>query len=111
MKTQTFTVLALLLAGSLASAKVSDFNNLINENIKAQDSLHKEVNGNIKVVRQEIREKAAGGKVTVVETDMTSYNAPSRKMKFRKEVRQYQPSAKKQMDRVATEFKEAERDF
>ncbi len=111
MKTKIFALALVLFGSSLSWAKVSDFNNLISENIKAQDNLHRDVKGSVNLVKQELRAKAAEGKITVVETGGTYYNSPSRKMKFGKEVKHYRPSNQKQMDRIATEFSEAEQDF
>lgn len=111
MKTKTFTISLILLATSWSQARVSDFNNLIRENIKAQDSLHQEVKGNVNLVKKDLHQREAPAKLTVVETDAAQFSAPSRKMKFTKEVQQFRPSARKQLDRTANEFSEAEQDF
>jgi len=108
---QGLVLTATLMVGSNSWAKVSDFNNLINENIKAQDNLHNDVKVNMDIARQNLREKLSQGKVTVVQSEVSNYNAPSKKMRFRKEVYQHRPSIQKQMNRVAAELNEAERDF
>ncbi len=113
MKTNFLALVTVLVSSQLFSlssfAKVADFNNLINENIKAQDTLHQEVKVNMDLARQNLRE-ASPSKVTVME-DFSQYSVPSQKLRFKKEVYQYRPSTKKQMDRVATELKNADREF
>lgn len=96
-------ILAVMMISAVSQGKVSDFNSLISENIKSQNELHKEVNGNMQIVKEDLRNKVQPQKILVVETE--SYNAPSRKFKFKKETKYFQASDKKNMDRFASEMK------
>ena len=107
MKKLTLMIM-MMVVSQVSQAKVSDFNNLISENIKSQDALHKEVNTNMKVVRQEPK-NAAREKIVIVEAQ--TYNAPSRKLQFKKETHFYQASDKKNMDRLAAEVQQMNQEF
>ncbi len=101
-------IFAVLMVSQVSQAKVSDFNSLINENIKSQNALHKEVNDTMKLVKADLK-NAPKEKIVIVESQ--SYNAPSRKMQFKKETKYFQASDKKNMDRMATEVKEMNQEF
>ncbi len=104
--------IGLVLISQSGMAKVSDFNNLINENIKAQNEFHEDVKDSMKVVKQNPREKEIKAqKVTVMESEASQYSVPSRKFRFNKEMHQYRPSTQKQLDRLANELKDADEGF
>ncbi len=104
--------IGLVLISQSGMAKVSDFNNLINENIKAQNEFHEDVKDSMKVVKQNPREKEIKAqKVTVMESEASQYSVPSRKFRFSKEMHQYRPSTQKQIDRLANELKDADKGF
>ncbi len=99
----------LILIPVLGQAEVSDFNALIDENSKVQEELQ----DNIKeksVSTAKALEKPSE-KVVVVESE--AYNVPTngRTLKFKKELHQYRPSTKKDLNRLAEELKSAEREF
>lgn len=110
MKQITFMIL-LSTISSTTLAKVSDFNNLINENIKAQNQLHREVKDNMKIAKERMNEDGKGNKITIVESDSSQYTVPSKKMRYKKEVHQYRPSTQKQLDRLANELNDADKGF
>lgn len=97
----------LTLISSIGQTRVRDFNNLIKENIKAQNELHKEVKENADVVKAEVPTE----KIVIVESEASTFNAPSKDLRFRKETFQYKASEKKQRNRIATEVKEAQQAF
>ncbi len=114
-----FSVSALITSGvviltmaSLAHAKVDNFGDLIQDNISAQNELHNEVRQQMKVTRDQLK---PGQAATVVVDDggRTQINTPTSKrmLRYRKETAAKQVSKKKQMDRVAQEFDDANSSF
>ncbi|HEX7674251.1 MAG TPA: hypothetical protein VF412_08770 [Bdellovibrio sp.] len=96
------TVIAMIPAMSFA--KVSDFNAMIAENIKEQNQLHSTVTENVGEARQASNTHE---RIVIVENNpSTSYNAPTKKdlLAFKKEKKNFEPSQKKQLDRLATEI-------
>lgn len=112
--TITFTMTMASVMGSLSSAKVSDFNALINDNISAQKELHGEIRKQVQTTENALHgEEEREASSMVVESDMTQINAPtsSKMLKFKKEKRSLTVSRKKQLDRVSQEFDDANSSF
>lgn len=103
-----FYILTLILIPVLGHAKVSDFNALIDENAKVQTELQNNIQEKT-VSTTEVLNKA--DKVVVVEGE--TYNIPTsgRTLKFKKEMHQFRPSTKKDLNRLAEELKSADREF
>lgn len=108
MKTVLF-ILSLTI-GSMASAKVADFNSIIGENVHAQRALYKEVKANSDETRTALQENEPKTQV-VVETPGDAIHVPTNKnfMKFSKETVNHQP---KDLDnRLANEFKSIDSEY
>lgn len=109
MKNQIFKVLALLMVitPSFSFAKVSDFHNLIEENMKSQSELHKNIQTQVEASRiaAHIEEED-----TTMVANNSEINVPTKKgmLTHNKEKTFYRASEKKQMDRLANEFSESE---
>ena len=108
-------LLFFLMMQGLAYGKVQDFNNIINEDIKAQKEFHKEFKKNIaqenKQVSRQLNEEldsARKKEVIVLENTQSEYIAPSSNqfLKFKKEIKQKAPNLRKNQHRVAKEIKE-----
>lgn len=100
-------IVLLSLVPALGWAGVSDFNALIDENAKVQREL-----------QHNIEEKTTANDKTFNRDEKTvvvqgeAYSAPASEMtlKFKKES-QFRPSNKKELDRLAEEFKSMDREF
>lgn len=102
MKKQVLvTIISMIPAMSFA--KISDFNALITENVKAQDELHSTVKHNINETREAVNVRE---RIVVVENSGTSYNAPTSKdlLAFKKEKSNHRASEGKQFERLANEI-------
>jgi len=109
MKKQVLvTVIAMIPAMSFA--KISDFNALISENVKAQNELHSTVQHNINDARETAAAAELRERIVVVENSGTSYNAPTHKdlLAFKKEKRSHRASEAKQFERLASEIHSSE---
>lgn len=86
-------------------AGVSDFNALINENAQVQKELQK----NLNTADQNAKAALEPQQVNTVVMKSATYNIPTNKkvLKFQKEIKQHQPSTKKELDRLAQELKDA----
>jgi hypothetical protein len=104
-------ILTLTLIPIMGWAEVSDFNSLINENAKAQRELQHNIEDKTTTVKAELTPKKTIKKTVIVQSE--SYNVPTndRALKFNKELHQDQPSNKKELDRLAEEFKSMDREF
>ena len=100
-----------MIVSNIAGAKVSDFDKLINENIVAQGHLHKKMKSNMDSRRQKKLEQEADNKIVRIDSNSYQYSAPSRKLRYRKELVEFRPSMKKQMKRTANELKQAQEGF
>lgn len=102
------TVMTLIPAMSFA--KVSDFNELISENVKAQNELHSAVRNNVIEAREATAAAQLRERIVVVENSGTSYNAPTKKdlLAFKKEKRSHRASEDKQFERLAHEVNSAD---
>lgn len=112
--TITFTMVMASVVGSLSSAKVTDFNALINDNISAQKQLHGEIQKQVDTTNTAFRgEEKRKASSMVVESDTTQINAPtsSKVLRYKKEKRTLTVSRKKQLDRVSQEFDDANSSF
>ncbi|KYG61231.1 hypothetical protein [Bdellovibrio bacteriovorus] len=109
MKKQVLvTIIAMIPAVSFA--KISDFNALISENVKAQGELHSTVKGNIDEARDQAAAAQVRERIVVVENSGVSYNSPTKKdlLAFKKEKRSHRASESKQFERLASEISSAE---
>jgi hypothetical protein len=99
-------VAIMVLIPAISFAKVEDFNQMISDNMKAQDQLHADVKNNIDSSRVATQKHE---KIVVVEGTGTSYNAHTNKdlLTFKKEQTNYKTSDKTQTDRVAGEISDS----
>lgn len=102
MKSTILSLVVALMIPAVSSAKVEDFNALINENAKSQQELHTELKGQMKVTRQA---QAKAPQKAVV--DVASVNSFTNKsmLTFEKETVEYRPSESKRMQRLANEIR------
>lgn len=109
MEKQIFKMMALLLvlAPSFSFAKVSDFHNMIEDNMKAQKQLHETVQTQVEAARIAARVQSEDNTIVA---DAKEINVPTKKgmLVHEKEKTYYRASEKKQMDRLASEFNESE---
>lgn len=98
-------IAAMTLIPAMSFAKVSDFSEMISENVKAQNELHETVRHNVDDAR-EVAAKNVRQRIVVVENSGTSYNAPTRKdmLVFKKEKTDFRASEGKSFERLANEI-------
>jgi hypothetical protein len=98
-------IAAMTLIPAMSFAKVSDFGEMITENVKAQNELHETVRHNVDDAR-EVAAKNTRQRIVVVENSGTSYNAPTRKdmLVFKKEKTDFRASESKSFERLANEI-------
>lgn len=114
-------LLCIILIQSIASAKVSDFNSIINEDIREQKELHrqfkKQVNAPALAEKENLastehqQEFKKNKELIIVENVQKSYAAPSNEnfLKFNKEIGEAKTqNQRKNQHRVAKELKELE---
>ena len=109
MKKQAM-IAVMTLIPAVSFAKISDFDAMINDNVKAQSELHTSVKTNLKDAKEETQEarlKDPRERIVVVENSGVSYNAPTKKdmLAFKKERRLHRASEEKQFDRLANEIR------
>ncbi|MFZ4402686.1 MAG: hypothetical protein ACOYOK_01175 [Pseudobdellovibrionaceae bacterium] len=100
--------------GLQAQARVADFNNMINENMEAQDKLHKTLKSNIKSTEQALNQKLTKEKTVVVESESPSYNSPTKKslLTVRKEKEFHRGTPMKQkLEKIANEVNSSDKSF
>lgn len=109
MKKQV-VIAVMTLIPAISFAKISDFNALITDNVKAQSELHHTVQDNLGATREKLAAQNVRERIVVVENSGSSYNAPTRKdlLAFKKEKINHRASEKKQFDRLATEIRSIE---
>jgi hypothetical protein len=94
-----------------AQAKVSDFGQLIEDNISAQKQLHGEVKKQMNVARESLSPRPVSKRI--VEGEPAQINAPTSQafLRYKKEkvVREF--SGKKQLDRLSQELDDANSSF
>ncbi|MBC7740814.1 MAG: hypothetical protein H7061_01360 [Bdellovibrionaceae bacterium] len=103
------TLMALSLLTSLTSfAKVADFNTIIEENTKAQASLHTSLKDNLELARMAVQRESQ--EKYIVDRASDGINVPTNKgfLKFAKEKSSYRASESVQQKRLAQELSEAE---
>lgn len=114
LKSLSLVTLALVIS-SFSSAKVSDFNALIEENISAQKELHGQIKQQMNTTTQALQVKANGSQSAAVfvddSTDQVNSPTSSRILKYEREKSQKSISRKKQMERVSQEFDEADSSY
>lgn len=91
---------------AMGFAKVSDFNDLISENSKAQKDLHSNVQNNVDQARDGVAAKNVRQRIVFVEKSGGSYTAPTRKdlLSFEKEKTYHRASDDKKLNRLANEI-------
>ena len=109
-----FTLISTL--ASLAFGKVENFNNLINEDSKAQKELHSKIKSQVYSQNElEMRQNYGQGKkkykrssIVVLDDGQSSFSAPTndRVFRFKKEIKQKSTNPRKNQHRVAKEIKE-----
>lgn len=109
MKKQVL-IAVMTLIPAVSFAKISDFDAMINENVKAQNELHSTVKTNLHEAKSATEEGALNvprDRIVVVENSGVSYNAPTKKdmLAFKKERRNHRASESKQFDRLANEIR------
>lgn len=92
----------------IAQAKVGDFNNLINENSKAQNELHQNLKQDLDTTRIAYEKEKTNN--FIVDHDSNSINVPTSKslLTFRKEKSYFRASEEQKQKRLAEELSEAE---
>ena len=90
---------------SFAKAKTTDFNDIIEENNRAQKLMHNQIQQNMDETQQIIAELKANRTETVV-ADSDTINVPTDKnlLRFTKEKQHYQPSKEANDKRLAQEI-------
>jgi hypothetical protein len=109
MKKQ-LVIAVMTLIPAVSFAKISDFDAMINDNVKAQGELHSTVKTNLHDAKEATEEGALNAPrepIVVVENSGVSYNAPTKKdmLAFKKERRNHRASEEKQFDRLANEIR------
>ena len=102
-------ILVLALTPAISWASVSNFNDMIAENSQAQ----REIQQTLKVNDESTTLALGPNNSRKVVMDSISYNAPtsSKGLRFKKEVSEHTVSSKKEMNRLAKEFKSIEREL
>lgn len=108
MKHLNLILTIVLVAASMAEAKIENFNEMIRANVKAENNLHQELRNNQGWEKPAY--EPAEKQTVVLKSTVESYSPHTKKslLKFQKEQVNHQPEFKKQMGRVATEVKENE---
>lgn len=111
MKTTLLSLVVAMMIPAISSAKVEDFNAMINESNQAQTQLRNELKGQMNETRQaQMKPK----EVVEVASDFgNNFNSPTKKSMttYEKEMVHYRPSEEKQMNRLANEIKAADKSF
>lgn len=112
MKT-TLMLLAFALAlPAVSSAKVEDFNAMINDNIKAQQTLQNELRDQTDATHQaqNVEPRKTQDLMDIADTAPESVNSRTKEstVTFEKEMVHYRPSEERQMKRLANEIKAAD---
>lgn len=112
MKTTLLSLVLAMMIPAISSAKVEDFNAMINENSQAQIQLRNDLREQMGSTR-EAQVKAPKEIIEVASEYGDSFNSPTKKsmMTFDKETIHYRASESKQMKRLATEIKAADKAF
>lgn len=109
MEKQILKMIALLmvLAPSFSFAKVSDFHDLIEDNMKSQRELHGQVQTQVEAARIAAKVQVEDA---ILVADSGTVNVATKKgmLVHDKEKTFYRASEKKQLDRLASEFNENE---
>jgi len=115
MKKQMLLAVSLLVTTLSVSAKVGDFNSLINENSKAQKELHQNLKQNLEVVQAEAQKSQntpveQSDEKYVVDRASDTVNVPTSKsfLTFTKEKKYHRPSEAQQQKRLAEELTDSQ---
>lgn len=115
MKTRILSLNLILVAGLLVSplvgwGKVKDFNSMIHENAMEQKNLHKQLKEEQGWKAVKVEKKP---ELVVLESTAETYNPETSKslLTYGKEKVDHRPKQKKQMERVASELSESQREF
>lgn len=109
---KTLVVMLSLILPMAAQAEVADFNALINENNKAQATLHEGLVTSVEETRLALEERAPGEPI-VVEVQQHDVNVPTDKkfLRFKKEIVNHQASDGDLKKRLANEFESVDMEF
>lgn len=112
MKSTLLSLVVAMIIPAVSSAKVEDFNAMINENQNAQMQLRAELKEQMYETRQ-AQSNAKKEMVEVAGAFDSNVNSPSKKSltTFEKEMVHYRPSETKQMKRLANELNAADFNF
>ncbi len=100
--------IAVTLIPLMGFAKVSDFNDMISDNLKAQSELHTNLKVQTGTASKAGTEPQVPGMVEAPEHSDMAYNAPTKKMRFKKEMQAHKVTQKAQFERLATELNDSE---
>jgi hypothetical protein len=111
MKTTLLSLVVAMMIPAISSAKVEDFNAMINENQNAQMQLRNELKEQMNETRQAQMPKKE--MIEVAGAFDSSVNTPTKKAltTYDKEMVHYRPSEEKQTKRLANEIKAADKSF
>lgn len=93
-----------LMIASISFAKVSDFNALINENMKAQNALHKDVKVSGEIETVDLNKKKNPQIILVEGSDISVQSNPEL-LQFAKEKGNHKANRRAMKKRLADEFK------
>lgn len=112
MKSTLLSLVVAMIIPAVSSAKVEDFNAMINENQNAQMQLRQELKEQMNETRQ-AQVNSRKEMIEVAGAFDSSVNSPSKKSltTFDKEMVHYRPSEEKQMKRLANEINAADLSF
>jgi len=112
MKTTLLSLVVAMMIPAISSAKVEDFNAMINESNNAQTQLRNELKENMDETHQaQLHDKKDA--VEVAGAFDSTVISPTKAVftTFDKEMVHYRPSEDKQMNRIANEIKAADKSF
>ena len=100
-------LLTVLMMSQTSFAKISDFNALINENMKAQSSLHNQVQEQSEIQNAQINKKKKPQIILVEGSDVSVPTNPAL-LQFSKEKDLHKADRRAMKKRLANEFKSAD---
>ncbi len=112
MKTTLLSLLAVMMIPAISSAKIEDFNTMINENSQAQIQLRNDLKESLGSAQQ-AQAKAPKKMIEIANEFENGTNSQTKKsmLTFDKETIHYRASEAKKMNRLANEIKSADRTF
>ncbi len=113
MKNKQILFFIFIFIPALGFGKISQFNEMISENLKEERQLHAQIKGEITGEGVTIDDNSKQDRFVVVERESVSYDSPTKKelLRFKKEKKTYAASRKKQVERLATEIRDSSESF